>query len=142
MTRSKFGVHFGPQKIACAYDLQANGTWFGVNLDTGNYGFLTNYEKVPMHPISDPRYRKGNLLMNFLQAKEKFTHPTHYEEHLEVFLKEGEKFNGVNLWLGNISENNEIVFAHNQKGSENFTIIDSNEVYGFGNGDAHEEWFK
>lgn len=95
-----------------------------------------------MHPIEDPRYRKGSLLMNYLKVPERFTHPAHYEEHLEVFLKEGEKFNGVNLWLGNINENNEIVFAHNQKEGENFTIIDSNEVYGFGNGDASEEWFK
>lgn len=92
--------------------------------------------------IDDPKYRKGNLLMDFLKVKEPFTHPSHYEEHLEVFLKEGDKFNGTNLWLGNIHENNEIVFANNQKGSENFTIIDSTEVHGYGNGEAKEEWFK
>lgn len=77
--RSNFGVHFGPQKIACAYDMQANGTWFGINLDTGNYGFLTNYEKKPFRYIEDPKYRKGNLLMDFLKNDHKFTSPMHYQ---------------------------------------------------------------
>ena len=71
-------MHFDPQKIACAYDLQANGTWFGINLDTGNYGFLTNYEKKPFQLIDNPRYRKGNLLMDFLKQHRRFTRPVHY----------------------------------------------------------------
>lgn len=51
--RSPLGIHFEPQKIACGFDLQANGTWLGINLETGNYGYLTNYENKPFTAISD-----------------------------------------------------------------------------------------
>lgn len=80
--------------------------------------------------------------MNFLKSQQRFSKPVHFQEHLEVFLKEGEKFNGTNIWMGNIHQNNEIVFSHNQKNEENFIIIDSDEIHGYGNGQAHEEWFK
>ena len=47
-TRSHFGVHFSPNhRIVCAVDYRAGGTWIGVNLDTGNFGFLTNYGNKP-----------------------------------------------------------------------------------------------
>ena len=42
--RSPLGIHFEPNQIACGYDLQANGTWLGIEILTGNFGFLTNYE--------------------------------------------------------------------------------------------------
>ena len=52
--RTSFGVHFHPQRILCGLDLQAFGTWIGINLDTGNFGFLTNYENKPFSQIEDP----------------------------------------------------------------------------------------
>ena len=45
--RTSLGIHFSPSRILCGVDLEANGTWFGVNLDTGNFGFLTNYAHKP-----------------------------------------------------------------------------------------------
>lgn len=51
--RSHFGVHFSPtHRIVCGVDKQAEGTWMGVNLDTGNFGFLTNYENKPKQKIT------------------------------------------------------------------------------------------
>ena len=83
-------------------DLEAKGTWLGVNLDTGNYGFLTNYGNKPFHVITDTRYRRGNLLMSFLLNDKTFNSPKDYQEYLEHFIEEGDKFNGVNIWLGNL----------------------------------------
>ena len=111
--RSSLGIYFDPQKIACGVDLHANGTWLGINLDTGNYGFLTNYENVPFKIIDDTNYKKGNLLMNFLKSDEQFLEIEQYEKYLDLFLKEGSKFNGTNIWLANIYNNDEIIFAHN-----------------------------
>ena len=70
--RSHFGVHFHPRRIVCGVDLQANGTWIGVNLDTGNFGFITNYGNKPFTFNADPAYRRGNLLMNFLLNELRF----------------------------------------------------------------------
>ena len=36
-----------PSQIMCGMDLEANGTWMGINVENGNYGFLTNYENKP-----------------------------------------------------------------------------------------------
>jgi uncharacterized protein with NRDE domain len=106
-------------------DLEAKGTWLGVNLDTGNYGFLTNYANKPFQVISDTNYRRGNLLMSFLQIERPFNAPSDYEAYLKHFIEEGEKFNGVNIWLGNLFQKDDhdeegqqvshdiTVFAHN-----------------------------
>jgi uncharacterized protein with NRDE domain len=105
--RTPLGVHFSPQRILCGVDLEAKGTWLGVNLDTGNYGFLTNYGNKPFHVITDTRYRRGNLLMTFLLNDKSFNSPKDYQEYLENFIEEGDKFNGLNIWLGNLLHTDE-----------------------------------
>lgn len=114
-SRSNLGLHFD-DKIICAYDLQANGTWLGVNVLTGNYGYLTNYENKPFQMIFDQKYRKGNLLMNYLKSEISFSNDDDGEkrkDYLRTFLDEGDNFNGTNIWLGNILDKN-LAFAHNQ----------------------------
>ncbi|CDW89418.1 UNKNOWN [Stylonychia lemnae] len=142
--RSELGVHFDPQRIACAVDLEANGTWLGFNLDTANFGFLTNYENKKFKMIADSKYRKGNLLMNFLKSESPFTKPEYYQEYLETFLQEGEEFNGTNIWLGNSSTDDVILtFAHNQENKEkSFQVINTDETIAFGNGRVNEQFFK
>jgi hypothetical protein len=44
----------------------------GVNIDTGNFGFLTNYEHKPLMLVKDHKYRKGNLLMNYLKEEHRY----------------------------------------------------------------------
>ena len=46
--RTRLGIHIAPHRIACGFDIKSQGTWLGVNLDTGNFGFLTNYEDKPL----------------------------------------------------------------------------------------------
>ena len=67
-TRSALGVHFGPpHKIVCGVDHRCDGTWLGVNLDTANYGFITNYENLPKRKIEFKRYKRSNLLLEYLK---------------------------------------------------------------------------
>ena len=84
-------------------------------METGNYGFLTNYENKPFMPITDTRYRKGNLLMEFLRWDHKIESLEEYTGYLKRFLEEGEKFNGTNIWLGNFHSQSDdfMIFAHN-----------------------------
>lgn len=57
-----------------------------------------------------------------------------YKEYLDRFLTEGEKYNGINIWLANLIQNHEIIYAHNQRHIDNFTVLDQEEIYAFGNG--------
>lgn len=129
-------------RILCGVDVRTGGTWFGLNLDTGNLGFLTNYENKPTIPISNRKYKRASLLMNFLKEKERMSHADKFKEYLQMFLEEGEKFNGTNIWLSNIPEYNQVVFAHNQEPGENFTVLDEDDFYAFGTGDAKDSWEK
>eukprot|EP00347_Sterkiella_histriomuscorum_P011688 403371488 len=162
--RSHLDIHFKPSNIACAVDLEANGTWLGFNINTGNFGFLTNYENKEFHFIQDQRYRKGNLLMNFIRSDYIFRHPQEYLVYLDLFLKEGYQFNGTNIWLGNaLHDDMKMVFAHNHETyvdqfsviqsddedsikedltKQNFKIIDSNETIAYGNGRLTDDFFK
>ena len=91
--------------------------------------------------ITDPKYRKGNLLMNFLRKESKVTSIDEYKAYLSTFLEEGDKFNGTNIWLGNI--HGDLVFAHNQESDiTNFRVQMCEETIAFGNGRCSETWFK
>ncbi len=50
--------------------------------------------------------------MNFLKADTQFDTLEQYKEYLQTFITEGEKFNGCNIWLGNVNQT-ETIFAHN-----------------------------
>lgn len=150
-TRSPLGVYFPPQKILCGVDLEANGTWLGINLETGNYGFLTNFNHKPFNIITDTKYRKGNLLMNFLMEENKFLDQEQYEKNLQVFLEEGDKINGTNLLMSNVKDD-KMFFAHNYKitdkkeinlkESELEILSGDKEIISIANGGINEKWEK
>jgi len=54
--------------------------------------------------ISDPKYRKGQLLINYLRSD------LSVKEYLNTFLQEGNQFNGTNIVLG---DKEKLFFAHN-----------------------------
>ena len=97
---------------------------------------MTNFEHKPYIEISDKGYRKGNLLMEFLKAEAPITD---YKTYLDRFLKEGAKFNGTNLWLGNVLTK-DLVFAHNQEAVGYFETAAAGGS--FANGRVGEPWFK
>jgi hypothetical protein len=80
--------------------------------------------------------------MNFLKADEKFTSAEEYKAYLNTFLSEGDKFNGVNLWLGNLLSENTF-FAHNQdENLPHFSVLEPGISLIYGNGHCSETWFK
>lgn len=54
------------------------------------------------------------MLLEYLKEQRPYYSKRQYKEYLRTFINEGEKFNGTNIWLGNLIENEDVVFAHNQ----------------------------
>ena len=46
--------------------------------------------------------------MSFLLNDKTFNSPKDYEEFLERFIEEWDKFNGVNIWLGNLLHSDKV----------------------------------
>lgn len=102
--------------------------------------------------------------MDFLKADRFYHTPDQYRVYLSTFLEEGDKYNGINLLLGNFfkeksssssSEYNHdddddiAVFSHNQEEAvtathPKFEIIttDNKETHSFSNGRCGEHWHK
>lgn len=81
--------------------------------------------------------------MSFLKHDKPMTQSDMVKEFLAIFLTEGDKFNGTNLWLGNIYDDNlRLIFAHNQEAEEKFKVIENMDSVAFSNGRISEEWFK
>ena len=52
--------------------------------------------------------------MNYLKQKKALMNEQEVKEYLALFLSESERFNGTNLWLGNIFDDDlRVFFAHN-----------------------------
>jgi uncharacterized protein with NRDE domain len=94
-------------------DFRSQGTWLGLNVDTGNFGFITNYENQPRREVQFGKYRRGMLLTNFLKEQRQYSTPQQYKRYLQYFLDEGDKFNGTNIWLTNLIATEDMYFAHN-----------------------------
>ena len=112
--RSDMGIQYQPEhRIACGVDFNASGTWLGVNLDTANYGFITNYLNIHRKNIKDSRFKRATLLMNFLQQNKPMKDVDSYEQYLQFFLEYSHLFNGTNIWLSNFIYSNITVMANN-----------------------------
>ena len=95
--------------------------------------------------------------MSFLQIERPFNAPSDYEAYLKHFIEEGDKFNGVNIWLGNLFQKDDhdeegqqvshdiTVFAHNQECNVlpryNVFATDTH-THSHGNGRCGETWHK
>ena len=90
--------------VVCGIDLGSQGTWFGVNQKNGKIGWLTNYDHKPFMSITDPKYRRGPLIVNYLRSD------VTVQEYLKPFLEEGQQYNGTNIALG---DKEKMYFAHN-----------------------------
>ena len=98
--------------------------------------------------------------MNFLLFERQFNAPSDYQSYLELFISEGDKFNGVNIWLGNLLHTDThdeetgdqishdiTVFAHNQECEKEhhprYKVLESDtETHSHGNGRCGETWHK
>jgi uncharacterized protein with NRDE domain len=76
-----------PQVLA-GRDLQAGGTWLGVN-KTGRFAAVTNFRETPPDPI--PPRSRGDLTSGFLTSE------IPAEEYLKAISRRGSEYRGFNL---------------------------------------------
>lgn len=82
-------------RILAGRDLEAGGTWMGMNL-SGKIAMLTNY-RDPLH-IDPKAPSRGDLVSDYLKEK---TSPGAY---LDQLVKNGKQYNGYNLLVGDTNE--------------------------------------
>tara|TARA_R110000868_G_scaffold259361_5_gene517252 strand:+ start:493 stop:1266 length:774 start_codon:yes stop_codon:yes gene_type:complete len=90
--KAQFWVDEKHPEILAGKDLEANGTWMGVN-KSGKWGALTNYRDPSWVRESPPS--RGELVLDFLKNKKL------PENHLHQVKENGSTYNGFNLLLGN-----------------------------------------
>lgn len=93
-TRPTADAHFWDDHnhVLAGRDLQAGGTWMGVNLH-GSIAMLTNYRDLSNLKADAPS--RGELVSDYLI--DNFRQPKPYDQRL---LNEGQKYNGFNLMYG------------------------------------------
>ncbi|MCB1190696.1 MAG: NRDE family protein [Leptospiraceae bacterium] len=77
--------------IVCGRDLQAGGTWTGVNKN-GKFVAITNYRELPLVLLG--KQSRGEIADNFLKSNDS---PKVFLEELH---KKNERYNGFNVLLG------------------------------------------
>jgi uncharacterized protein with NRDE domain len=80
VSRARGPLQVHADGVVCGVDIDSQGTWFGVNSKNKRIGWLTNYDHKPFIHISDPNYRKGQLLINYLRSDQSV------EEYLSLFI--------------------------------------------------------
>lgn len=93
-TRPTSPAGFWPDapRLLAGRDLQAGGSWLGITIDR-RLAAVTNYRE-PHHQLTD-RPSRGRLVSDFLTGTES---PTSY---LEMLHREGGRYGGFNLLVGN-----------------------------------------
>jgi len=81
--------------ILAGRDLRGKGTWLGVT-GKGLFAAITNYRDPST--LKDDAPSRGKLITDFLNGK---TAPGTYMEHVK---RVGQRYNGFNLFTGDISE--------------------------------------
>ena len=80
-------------EVLAGRDLQAGGTWLGVNRG-GRFAAVTNYRE-PTEPTLPGNRSRGNLVSEFLMSR---VPPSGYAEAVQ---RQAEEYQGFNLLVGN-----------------------------------------
>lgn len=110
-------------------DLEAGGTWLGVN-KTGRFAALTNVREGTAG--SGPRSR-GELVSGFLSTS------LNSEQYFQQMLAEGEQYAGFNLLLGDMA-NGELWYGGNRLSAAAQQLTGG--VYGLSNAGLNTPWPK
>jgi len=102
------GFSMKDPNILAGVDLEAGGTWLGINVKTGNFAALTNSWLKDISP-EKPQSR-GYLVSNFLATefysfddlKDSTTTLKKIEKYCENVCEERESYRGFNLLIGNL----------------------------------------
>jgi len=90
--------------ILAGRDLQAGGTWLGLNQQTRRFALVTNVRE-PHQPTPDHAISRGTLVQNFLQNKisasnylTKVAQKAKYYAGFNLIVAEGLHQSNINLW--------------------------------------------
>lgn len=119
----------------------------GVNVKTGNFGFLTNYDHKVFKMIKDQKFRKGRLMIDYLKSPDAMVTDEDFETYLKTFLEFGDEFNGTNILLGNLtSDDLPFSFANNYSSDKELPkyeyTVNEGGVQSFSNGERANDWGK
>lgn len=132
--------------ILAGRDLQAKGTWLGVNIKTGNIAFLTNIPPWLMKsaPKTKNSQSRGNLVSDFLQTDffEKYLSNDEkdnegkgvkyaMEKYLNNILKIKEEYGGFHLFSGNLKTLDFMYINNNEP--ENTIVVLKEGIYPLAN---------
>ena len=117
----------GPRQVLAGRDLQAGGTWLGINR-AGRFAAVTNI-RDPSQPEQKPRSR-GELTLDFLQSEQP---AADYAESLKPVL---DQFAGFNLIIG---DGESMYYVNN---FEAITRQLEQGIYGLSNGLLNNDWPK
>lgn len=115
--------------ILAGRDLEANGTWMGINRKSGAIALLTNYRN--MANIKDDAPSRGDLVSNFIKGNE---NAANYFKTIEEGLSE---YNGFNLIMG---QPDDLHYTSNEFNGELKSIPAG--IYGLSNHLLNSDWPK
>ena len=108
-------------------DLQAGGTWMGITKQ-GRFAAITNFRDLKNHRTDAPS--RGNLTLDFL------VNDIEPEEYYSKLKSELNRYNGLNLILGNVDE---LYYFSNK--SEGLKKLEPG-IYGISNALLNSPWPK
>ena len=125
--KAQFWQEEGKPNILAGKDLEAGGTWLGVQKD-GRWGALTNY-RDPSIKKEDPPSR-GEIVLEYLKAKYSAM------DYLAELSKKAENYNGFNLLLWDDKD-----FYHYSNQNKKVTRIEPG-IHGLSNALLDTPWPK
>ena len=98
--------------ILAGRDLKKGGTWFGVNIQTGNIAFLTNLVIDTIESNQLKKLSRGEVIQSFIQTNfyqqktiqklEEKEYTKRIESFIDSILDNSERYNPFNLIIGNL----------------------------------------
>lgn len=125
-------------------DLVRGGSWFLLNIKTGNIAFLTNIW-VGLGPHG-PKRSRGEVIKNFVRSdffenRKELNYENCAEIYLEEIKEKRESYMPFNLVVGNIKAQN-MKLVHFDSKSGNIIQFDSDKFYGLSNSAINEPYKK
>lgn len=114
-------------------DLQAGGTWMGLNRN-GRFAAITNYREGTPDPAGRPS--RGELCTRYLSADDSVS------QHLQFLQQHGAQYAGFNLLLADFSQPASPQLGYYSNRSADGGRLLSPGIYGLSNGLLNDPWPK
>ena len=124
---AQFWEEEGYPDILAGKDLEAGGTWMGIN-KAGNWSALTNYRDFSFHKENPPS--RGDLVMDYLKLS------SNAEEYIDKIKSNAALYNGFNILVGDDEH-----LLHYSNFSKTVTAIEPG-IHGVSNALLDTPWVK